>query len=171
MIQSNLFFLLLASHSVQPFLHTIHYPTIASNHYIEDATRLQCICINCRYVTNCKAYHFVEEKHKQPHICDKPTFVPRDGSPGIEVHIRTKTKNTNKVVDQMNSEMESEEQKAIGNNDVGGDLIGDTIYDMSGSVELEYDVVECEDFVEDKDCWIRNMPEEIRLANPNFVPP
>ena len=54
----------------------------------------------------------------------------------------------------------------------GGDfpLVGEKQYDLSGTTSYEYDVVECEDFTEDKDAWVRNMPEEIRLANPDFVP-
>jgi len=35
----------------------------------------------------------------------------------------------------------------------------------------EYDVVECADYVEDRGSWVRNMPEEIKIANPDFVPP
>ena len=35
---------------------------------------------------------------------------------------------------------------------------------------IEYDVVACQDFLEDHGRWVRNMPEEIRLANPDFVP-
>lgn len=34
----------------------------------------------------------------------------------------------------------------------------------------EYDVVACEDFKLEKDRWMRLMPEEIRKANPRFVP-
>ena len=37
-------------------------------------------------------------------------------------------------------------------------------------ITVEYDVVECADYVEDMGAWARNMPEEIRRANPNFVP-
>jgi hypothetical protein len=37
-------------------------------------------------------------------------------------------------------------------------------------VTVEYDVVSCADFVEDRGRWARHMPEEIRLANPDFVP-
>lgn len=31
-----------------------------------------CICIDCARVTNCKAYHFVETKHQQPHMTEDP---------------------------------------------------------------------------------------------------
>ncbi|EED93068.1 predicted protein [Thalassiosira pseudonana CCMP1335] len=94
-----------------------------------------CICIHCARVTNCQAYHFVEEQHSQPHINKDPTWEPRNGSPTIQVHIRPETS-----------------------------------YDLSGTTSYEYDVVECEDFVEEKDAWVKNMPEEIRIANPQFVP-
>mmetsp|Transcript_27863 Transcript_27863/g.41119 ORF Transcript_27863/g.41119 Transcript_27863/m.41119 type:complete len:175 (-) Transcript_27863:321-845(-) len=174
MIQRLLFWIIVIHQTVQSFLQLPrHYNPASSLNYLEDpsSVKLHCICINCKYVTNCKAYHFVEEKHQQPHICEKPTFTPRDGSPGIEVHIRTNSQKTKEVADQITSEHKLEEQKAMENSNAGGDLIGEAIYDMSGSVELEYDVVECEDFVEDKGCWVRNMPEEIRLANPDFVPP
>ena len=51
-----------------------------------------------------------------------------------------------------------------------GVLHGETKYDLSPVTTTEYDVVKCEDFVQDTGCWVRNMPEEIRKANPNFVP-
>lgn len=49
-------------------------------------------------------------------------------------------------------------------------LFGEKQYDLSGMTTYEYDVVECDDFLEDRDTWVRNMPEEIRIANPDFVP-
>jgi hypothetical protein len=49
-------------------------------------------------------------------------------------------------------------------------LVGSKVYDVSPSVTVEYDVVACQDFVLEQDCWVRNMPEEIRRANPHFVP-
>ena len=42
-------------------------------------------------------------------------------------------------------------------------------YEIS-TVTTEFDVVACDDFVEDMGAWVRNMPEEIRRANPDFVP-
>ena len=66
-----------------------------------------------------------------------------------------------------------EEASGVNNGSEEGDdtpLFGEKQYDLSGTTSYEYDVVECEDFVEDKDAWIRNMPEEIRIANPDFVP-
>mmetsp|Transcript_6253 Transcript_6253/g.13920 ORF Transcript_6253/g.13920 Transcript_6253/m.13920 type:complete len:209 (-) Transcript_6253:370-996(-) len=47
-----------------------------------------CICIDCSRVTNCRAYHFVETKHHQPHLTADPTFTPREGSPTIHVNVR-----------------------------------------------------------------------------------
>ena len=35
-----------------------------------------CICVNCALVDRCKGYHIIEEKHKQPHICEEPDFQP-----------------------------------------------------------------------------------------------
>eukprot|EP00586_Coscinodiscus_wailesii_P014158 CAMPEP_0172506520 /NCGR_PEP_ID=MMETSP1066-20121228/195795_1 /TAXON_ID=671091 /ORGANISM="Coscinodiscus wailesii, Strain CCMP2513" /LENGTH=142 /DNA_ID=CAMNT_0013283579 /DNA_START=96 /DNA_END=524 /DNA_ORIENTATION=- len=103
-------------------------------------TELHCICIDCAYVTSCKAYHFVEARHAQPHIAEEPTFTPRDGSPTIHVNIRVE------------GERGMWEDKS------------------KGEVTYEYDVVECGDFKEDKGCWVRNMPDEIKKANPDFVP-
>lgn len=61
----------------------------------------------------------------------------------------------------------------IGGNVGDGDeepLFGEKQYDLSGATSYEYDVVECEDFDEERDAWVKNMPEEIRIANPDFVP-
>lgn len=49
-------------------------------------------------------------------------------------------------------------------------LFGEIQYDLSGATSYEYDVIECEDFTLDKGAWVKNMPEEIRVANPDFVP-
>jgi hypothetical protein len=49
-------------------------------------------------------------------------------------------------------------------------LVGEKKYDLSPSTTTEYDVVKCADYVHDKDCWIRNMPQAIKDANPQFVP-
>ncbi|GMH57509.1 hypothetical protein TL16_g02400, partial [Triparma laevis f. inornata] len=94
-----------------------------------------CICINCKWVDKCGAYHFVEEKKPKTAADTKPPFEPRDGSPTIEVNIRRIP------VD--------DEEKAT---------------------TVEYDVVACADFVPEQDRWINNMPEEIKLKNPDFVP-
>ena len=133
-----------------------------------------CICIHCARVTNCSAYHFVEEQHSQPHINKNPTWEPRNGSPTIEVHIRP---DEDAAAQNELGKMwaEHEDQTRIAEEASGGDagdfpLVGEKSYDISGTTNYEYDVVECEDFVEEKDAWVRNMPEEIRIANPDFVP-
>ena len=134
---------------------------------------LSCICIDCKYVTNCKAYHFVETKHEQPHMTEDPTFEPRDGSPTIHVNVRTIRKKEDQEAElkRMWNEHASETKAAKEQNN-GDDkkLHGDTVYDLTPMTTTEYDVVACADFVEDKGCWIRNMPKEIKDANPDFVP-
>jgi hypothetical protein len=140
-------------------------------------TSLQmCICIHCARVTNCLAYHFVEEQHTQPHINKSPTWEPRNGSPTIQVHIRTDADRAEKALGQMFNEHEDQTRQAeeASNNLREGEkdvpLFGEKQYDLSGTTSYEYDVVECEDFVLSRDAWVRNMPEEIRIANPDFVP-
>ena len=49
-------------------------------------------------------------------------------------------------------------------------LVGEKKYDLNGVTTYEYDVVKCEDYDDDPGCWVRNMPEEIKAANPDFVP-
>jgi hypothetical protein len=138
-------------------------PTISS-------TALHCICINCARVTNCAAYHFVEAKHEQPHINKNPTWEPRDGSPTIQVNIRSirSVDDRKAEVERMWREHKSEEARAetIG----GNELHGTTVYDFTPSTTYEYDVVQCADYVEEKGAWVKNMPLEIRNANPHFVP-
>jgi len=143
-------------------------------------SQLQCICIHCKHVTNCSAYHFVEQQHGQPHINKTPTWEPRDGSPTINVHIRPdESKTAENELGKMWKEHEEETRRAEesyaesndgkqANDDTA--LFGSTQYDLSGTTTYEYDVIECEDFVEEKDMWVKNMPDEIRLANPEFVP-
>ena len=106
-----------------------------------------------------------------------PTWEPRDGSPTIQVHIRQgeEAKNEwNKLFEEHEDETrKAEELYALENNGEtaeDGTLFGETRYDMTGTTTYEYDVVECEDFVEEKDAWVKNMPEEIKAANPDFVP-
>lgn len=148
-----------------------------------------CICIHCARVTNCAAYYFVETKHHQPHMTENPSFTPRDGNPTIHANIRTAstTMNPEHVMDRVYREHQAEQELAVrksqdettalDNNNNNNDhtesqssLYGKTVYDLSSTTTIEYDVVACEDFIEDKGCWVRNMPEEIRRANPHFVP-
>lgn len=131
---------------------------------------LACICIDCARVTSCKAYHFVETKHNQPHMTDDPTFTPREGTPTIHVNVRTVKQDdlVKRIIEEHQAEEENAENSQKGEDEEA--LHGKTVYDMSSATTIEYDVVACEDFVEDKGCWVRNMPEEIKAANPNFVP-
>lgn len=138
---------------------------------------LNCICIDCKWVTQCDAYHFVETQHKQPHLTEKPTFSPVDGSPRIEVHIRDVNKEEVAAeAERMNKEHAQETEKARAKARAEGldpdkvALVGEEKYKLTPIITTEYDVVACESFEEDKGCWVRNMPEEIRLANPDFVP-
>lgn len=145
------------------------------------ATQMKmCICVDCQWVTSCKAYHFVETKHEQPHMSEKPTFLPREGSPTINVNIRTepkgKTGEARMWKDQQlpAGQAENENLPYLDEN-----TADDPTNFPPGYVEpvstntittIEYDVVKCADFVLDKGCWVRNMPDEIRKVNPDFVP-
>jgi Hypothetical chloroplast protein Ycf34 len=124
------------------------------------ATQLRCICIDCKYVTDCSAYHFVESRHNQPHMTEAPTFTPRDGSPTIHVNVRTLDRNP-----------QNENEGDMNNGGDGGNPL-ESFSPMitAPAVTYEYDVVACQDFVEDHNCWVRNMPEAIRIVNPDFVP-
>jgi hypothetical protein len=121
-------------------------------------------------VTNCAAYHFVETKHEQPHMTANPTFSPREGSPTIHVNVRTQRDSNEAEMARLWQEHAQETARAEAAAEEGMPLHGETVYDLSPVTTVEYDVVACEDFVEDKGCWLRNMPEEIRKANPDFVP-
>jgi hypothetical protein len=125
-------------------------------------TQLRCICIHCKYVTDCAAYHFVEGRHNQPHMTENPTFTPRDGSPTIHVNVRTIDRNV---------QQEASEEGAGDDGDSSNDAGPSAAWTAAApAVTYEYDVVACQDYVEDRDCWVRNMPEAIRIANPDFVP-
>ena len=187
----------------------------------QQTTLSMCICINCQLVTSCKAYHFVETKHEQPHMTNTPTFLPREGSPTINVNIRTEQNQienddgehkddeddneyNNEDADEMIKRQRSSSSSmwkdqvqqqddddhhhhhhhsspittpAINNNNdavvVPIDVASSDSNSDSKSVSkttIEYDVVKCEDFILDKNCWIINMPEEIKRLNPDFVP-
>ena len=125
-----------------------------------------CICIHCARVTNCSAYHFVETKHEQPHLSEQPTFTPRNGSPTIHVNVRTHRPNNSNNNDEL-SRLWREHATETANAVAGH---GEQVYDLSPVTTTEYDVVACQDFVLDQGCWVRHMPEEIRKANPDFVP-
>ena len=44
-----------------------------------------CICVNCRWVDRCQAYHAVERQHGAPHLTASPDFEPE--SPRIHVSV------------------------------------------------------------------------------------
>ena len=60
-----------------------------------------CICINCRWVDRCKAYHSVELQHGEDHLNTNPDIEPiepiihisvrdlSDGTTGIEWDVRS----------------------------------------------------------------------------------
>jgi hypothetical protein len=137
-----------------------------------------CVCIHCARVVNCSAYFFVESKHEQPHIATNPTFTPRDGSPTIHVNVRTERSDGSDEMKRMWQEHEDETQRAREKSAIerkdkdtnATDLHGETKYTVTPITTYEYDVVACLDYVEDRNCWVRNMPDEIKRANPNFVP-
>lgn len=45
-----------------------------------------CICVDCRWVDRCQAYHAVERQHGVPHLCDQPEFRPRQPRIHVQVH-------------------------------------------------------------------------------------
>ena len=128
-------------------------------------------------------------------MSEEPTFLPREGSPTINVNIRTEQRRPRPkagVVDKSagtggvgGGGMWKDQIRENGNDDDGDDDDGDepvrdaSYYEETGTVEavstnttttIEYDIVKCADFVLDKGCWVRNMPEEIKRVNPDFVP-
>jgi hypothetical protein len=115
-------------------------------------------------------------------MTENPTFEPRNGSPTIHVNIRTReTVDTHTERQRLWKEHEEETRRAqerAASAAVGTQppleeqpkLYGQEKYNLQPQVTMEYDVVKCADFVQDMGCWVRNMPPEIRKANPDFVP-
>eukprot|EP00527_Entomoneis_sp_CCMP2396_P008947 CAMPEP_0198147168 /NCGR_PEP_ID=MMETSP1443-20131203/33564_1 /TAXON_ID=186043 /ORGANISM="Entomoneis sp., Strain CCMP2396" /LENGTH=108 /DNA_ID=CAMNT_0043811357 /DNA_START=343 /DNA_END=669 /DNA_ORIENTATION=+ len=107
-------------------------------------------------------------------MTENPTFTPREGEPTIHVNIRTVKQDD--VISRVMEEHKAEEKQAEATSKDSStkgeeeELHGKTTYDLSSATTIEYDVVACEDYVEDKGCWVRNMPSEIKAVNPNFVP-
>ena len=62
------------------------------------------------------------------------------------------------------------EAAAAAEEDSESPLHGEKKYDFSPVTTYEYDVVKCADYDHDPGCWVRNMPQEIKDANPQFVP-
>lgn len=109
-------------------------------------------------------------------MTDEPTFTPRDGSPTIHVNVRT-VRYTSALdqkaaaeVDRLWHENAEETARAAAFAQDGTASQAPTVYDLTPVTTYEYDVVACADYVKDVGCWVRNMPEEIRRANPDFVP-
>lgn len=108
-------------------------------------------------------------------MTEDPTFEPRNGSPTVHVNVRSirNKEDQQTEIDRMwrehKSETERAEELAKGEDDQEP-LYGAKKYDFAPVTTYEYDVVKCEDYVEDMGAWVRNMPEEIRKENPNFVP-
>ena len=76
-----------------------------------------CICVNCRWVDRCKAYHAVETQHQAPHLTKSPDLEPKN--PRIHV----------------------------------------SLMDLSdGDTGIEWDVRECDSFLEDFGKWQRLRP-------------
>ena len=44
-----------------------------------------CICVDCRWVDRCQAYHAVERQHGVDHLSEAPDFEP--SSPRIHVSV------------------------------------------------------------------------------------
>ena len=44
-----------------------------------------CICVDCRWVDQCQAYHAVERQHGVPHLNAAPAFAPQE--PRIHVQV------------------------------------------------------------------------------------
>ena len=44
-----------------------------------------CICVDCRWVDQCQAYHAVERQHGVPHLSAHPVFQPEQ--PRIHVQV------------------------------------------------------------------------------------
>lgn len=47
--------------------------------------KLMCICVDCRWVERCQAYHAVEKQHGAKHLSQKPDFLPQ--SPRIHISV------------------------------------------------------------------------------------
>ena len=102
--------------------------------------------------------------------------MPQDGSPTIHVNVRTirtdeeRKKEAERMWSEHAAETERAEAAAASDANNDGPLYGEQKYDLSPVTTYEYDVVKCADFDSDPGCWVRNMPQEIKDANPDFVP-
>ncbi|CAK24681.1 MAG: Ycf34 family protein [Synechococcus sp.] len=45
-----------------------------------------CICVDCRWVDRCQAYHAVERQHGAAHLCEAPPMKPVE--PRIHISVQ-----------------------------------------------------------------------------------
>jgi len=45
-----------------------------------------CICVDCRWVDRCQAYHAVERQHGVAHLTDRPDVCPEEPRINISLH-------------------------------------------------------------------------------------
>ncbi|MBT67088.1 MAG: hypothetical protein CMN98_08110 [Synechococcus sp. NP17] len=45
-----------------------------------------CICVDCRWVDRCQAYHAVERQHGVAHLTERPDLNPSDTRIHISLH-------------------------------------------------------------------------------------
>ena len=100
-----------------------------------------CICINCKLVDRCKVYHWVEEMHEQPHLTMEPDFDP--SKPEVQVFIRNEGEEEAPVRDAPDAGAEGSGPEGI----------------RTQTLTTEFDVFECDAFVEDRGKWLRLMPD------------
>ncbi len=114
-----------------------------------------CICINCKFVDRCQAYRFVEEKHSQPFVSQNPDFMPRDGTPKMQVPWIDIFNVFTRVIDfrQVFIRKEGDAQQA---QPTAGTVAEGSRPVSPLSTTIEYDVFECDDFGEQ--CIINSRP-------------
>ena len=113
-------------------------------------------------------------------MSEEPTFLPREGSPTINVNIRTEQRQPKAGDSENKPRMWKDQIQDDDDDDEVDEPKRDAkYYEETGTIEtvktnttttIEYDIVKCADFLLDKGCWVRNMPDEIKRVNPDFVP-
>ncbi len=53
-----------------------------------------CICVNCKWVDRCKAYHTVERQHGVEHLSPMPDFEPKEPI----IHVKLAKEESNQTV-------------------------------------------------------------------------
>ena len=110
-----------------------------------------CICINCKFVDQCKTYRWVEDMHEQPHVAQNPEFEPND--PQIQVFIRDEdTLAASPVPAEVSTAAEGSSQGV-------DEASGRREWRSTHELTIEYDVFACDAFTEDKGRWLRLMPD------------